>query len=185
MKYRIVRLAYKHKGVRERVSIAAMKSHRVSVVAKRAKCSEKVVYRMFRALGIDPVPDRNTVGGRGELRVREFLKKRGLTPILLRHDSPWDIECGGVRIDVKTSRWDQSGGWNFTIHHGGALREVCDCYIFRLEKSPWSKCAIHLIVPAPVGVKGVHISMRSLLTRWGIYFNRFDLLVKRRTAEAA
>jgi len=54
----------------------------------------------------------------------------------------------------------------------------CDSKVITLlmENVPGFKAAIHLVIPSPIGQKVLAISLRSLLCRFGRYYNRFDLL---------
>lgn len=92
------------------------------------------------------------------------------------HDS-FDIFYGDRRIEVKASEFNGEC-WRFNIHRHGVINETgIYAYIFRLDNVPgFIPCAIHLVIPAPIRRSTIAISMRSLLTYWGRFFNRVDYI---------
>src|SRR5262249_50773732 len=70
------------------------------------------------------------------------------------------------RVEVKCglpSAIDGLPTWRFNIHRHGVLNEETDFYILRLERVPYSKRPVHLLFQAPLRVKVVTVSLRSLL----------------------
>lgn len=108
---------------------------------------------------------------RGHGYTVKFMPTRG-------EKSPYDLLVNWNRVEVKVCPFlKNKNEWQFNIHRHGSLDEsMVDVYILRLEKVPGFKAAIHLVIPSPIGQKVVHISLRSLLARYGRYYNRFDLL---------
>ena len=53
--------------------------------------------------GLERILFIHRTGGKGELDVRAWLRSRGLNPIRQAYWSPFDIECNGYRIEVKTA----------------------------------------------------------------------------------
>lgn len=94
----------------------------------------------------------------------------------------FDVAVAGKCVEVKVgiprfNNRSQLTCWRFNIHRRGRLSEVgVDAYVLRLESVPGFKAAVHLIVPAPIGRTTLQITLRSLLTRWGQYYNRFDFI---------
>ncbi len=92
--------------------------------------------------------------------------------------SPYDLLVGEKhRVEVKVCARRTDGFWFFNIHRHGILDESSvDAYILRLEQVPEFKCALHLVIPAPIKRSTVTISLRSLITRYARYYNRFDYI---------
>lgn len=91
----------------------------------------------------------------------------------------YDILANGKRIEAKQSEFGsgRKQAWFFNIHRHGVVEESqVDFYILRLEAAPIFKAAIHLVLPAPIGRPTIVISLRSLLVRYGKYYNRVDLI---------
>lgn len=126
-----------------------------------------------------PEIDSDEKGREAVYAVAAWLGAHGYpVSIQKEHTSPFDLLCAGKRIEVKVSpRRPSDNIWFFNIHRHGIMSEgAVDVYILRLENVPDFKYAIHLIIPAPIGKATVQISLRSLITRFGRYYNRFDLL---------
>lgn len=122
------------------------------------------------------LPEVPMTGRNGEMVVNNWLRNRGYESELTSYHSPFDLRCNGKRVEVKCAKYCH-GEWVFNIHRKGVLNESeVDVYIFRLEQVPDSKAAIHLILPAPIGITTIKMTLRSLLTRYGQYFNKFELL---------
>ena len=51
-----------------------------------------------------------------------------------------------------------------------------DAYIFRLEGLPDSKKPLHLVIPAPLKSLTVGITLRSLITTYGRYYQNVLIL---------
>lgn len=119
-----------------------------------------------------------------EKKVEAWLRGHGLRVERRQYNSPHDMLVNGKRVEIKTARKRLDGVWAVNIHRHGKVDETgTDFYIFRLERIPGFKYAIHLVVPSPVATPTINFSLRSLLTRWGVYFNRLDLLGGVRPAE--
>ena|ERR1700679_1917299 len=111
-------------------------------------------------------------------QVTAFLRRYKFSVHEQQFHSPFDLLVNNKRIEVKAAGFDTTKKfWLFNIHRHNVLDETnVDIYILRLENVPGFTYAIHLIIPAPLGVFNVQISLRSLLTRWGKYFNNIDAL---------
>jgi hypothetical protein len=112
-----------------------------------------------------------TDGAAGELRVYQLLRRYGRKVQMGRYNEPFDILVDdSKRIEVKTCPSVNLRGrtaWCFNIHRHGTLDENnVDAYILRLEGVPEAKAALHLLVKAPLGVKRVNITLRSLFDRY-------------------
>lgn len=83
------------------------------------------------------------------------------------YNSSFDLLVDGKwRCEVKTSRptnRKQHRSWFVNFHRHGKLSESVDLYIVRLEEVPEHKYAIHMLIKAPVGIKTMAFSMRSLI----------------------
>lgn len=113
--------------------------------------------------------------------VIRWLDTKGLKFEAAGFHSPFDGLVNGKKVEVKSAN-PHAGRlhttWMINIQRNGKLNErEVDFYIFRLSGVPEFKNAIHLVVPAPLGKYTVAITMRSLLTRWGRFYNRVDFLL--------
>ncbi len=116
------------------------------------------------------VSERNVVNW---LRLKGFPDARSMN-----YDSHYDIYVNDKRVEVKVAKAQKDrqnhSVWRFNIHRHGVLKETgVDAYILRLEDVPEFTYAIHLILPAPLGVMSVSITMRNLITRYAKYFENF------------
>lgn len=117
-----------------------------------------------------------------EDKVIRWLKARGFEVVATK--GPFDCVINGKRVEIKCADLgsyiqpgNYSAHWSFNIHrHNKVDESQVDVYVFRLDGVPGFKSAIHLIIPAPLNTKNIHITFRSLMTKWGQFFNRFDLL---------
>jgi hypothetical protein len=113
------------------------------------------------------------IGLRAEERIASFLKGKPYfrSVIQCAYNNPYDLVVDGHRVEVKcaAARPDSDRPdsliWTFNLHRHGILSEQTDLYLLRLEKVPYSKAAIHMLLKAPVGVTTLYISMRSLLNQ--------------------
>ena len=112
-------------------------------------------------------------------RVQGWLKGRGITCTVAPYICPYDLVSGRLRIEVKVAPAIKRRGrrtWTFNIHRHGKLQEAqVDFYVLRMEGVE-SKNALHLVVPAPIGVKVISITLRSLIITWARYVNRWDYI---------
>lgn len=95
----------------------------------------------------------------------------------------WDILVDGRwHIEVKTAgRRDIRGvpGWVFNIHRHGVLDESkVDFYVLRLEEVPYSKYAIHLLLPSPLKQLTLLVTFRKFLNGFGQYAEAFHKFCK-------
>ena len=120
----------------------------------------------------------NTIfGKKAEIAICKWLRQVHKIPsqVVTQYKAPFDILANGYRVECKVSSYNKlpyGWGWSFNIHRHGILNESqTDFYVLKLCNVPGFIYAIHLVVPAPIGIPVVIISLRSLLTRWGKYFN--------------
>ncbi len=147
-------------------------------VGKKLGCSPIYANYLRRSKGIPPRLARRAAWNRDELAVCSWLQRRGLRPERSGYGDPHDIICRktGMRVEVKSAKLSH-GFWKFNIHRHGKLNESqVDAYILRLNGIPFSKNAIHLILPSPLRRYTINISLRSLLTIYAKYFNEFKYL---------
>lgn len=95
----------------------------------------------------------------------------------------WDILVDDRwHVEVKTARPREingSVGWYFNIHRHGVLDESkVDLYILRLEKVPYSKYAIHLLLPSPLKQFTLAVTFRKLLNGFAKYAEAFQQFCK-------
>lgn len=110
-----------------------------------------------------------------------WLYRSGFEVEKMSYRFPYDLLVNGKRVEVKEAKFSKQC-WTFNIHRHAKLDEShVDVYILRLKNVPGFKASIHLIIPAPLKTKVIRISMRSLLTRYGIWFNNFKALEKSKT----
>ena len=147
------------------------------IAARFGLNSVQALHNHARRLGLQlPRTTKPMKGDNGEYAVYQWLAHKGFKPQMATYASPYDLTCNGKRIEVKRANCINNK-WQFSIHRHSKLDESqVDVYIFRLEDVPTFKSAIHLVLSAPIKRKKVEISLRSLLTRYGQYYNRLDLL---------
>jgi len=94
-----------------------------------------------------------------------------------KHADSFDLIYQEKRIEVKASRMDQSGLWHFNVHRHGVIKEDgIFAYILRLEGVPGFEHALHLVIPAPLKVYTLVLSLRSLILHWGRFANNLQLI---------
>lgn len=130
-----------------------------------------------------PINRRMMIGRRAESLIASHLAGSwGRTVERQDYYAPFDLLIDGThRVELKTAQPSMHRGkphWRFNIHRHGKLVENCDFYLFRLEKVPFSKAAIHLVVPAPIGKKTIIFSFRSLLSDGSQYVSDFYRLAR-------
>lgn len=106
------------------------------------------------------------LGSDAETSVAQLLRAHGRTVISQGYYDPFDLLVDGRRIEVKSATPRTDGGnlfWLFNLHRHGVIAEDYDAYVFRLEAVPYSKYAVHLFAPAPIGRMSFAVSFRSLL----------------------
>lgn len=116
-----------------------------------------------------------TVGGKGEAGVASWLRRTVGQPTRMRPHSPYDMTINGWKIEAKCGNFSK-GRWNISIHRHGKLKETADFYVFRLLGCPYWKTALHLVVPAPLKVKTVVLTPRTLISKWVRYVNAISQL---------
>lgn len=113
----------------------------------------------------DGLPQR--AGLRAQITIRSLLSSYGRTVKKMPYTSSYDLLVDDWRCEIKDAkpRVDGAGGkkWFFNIHRHGELKEDCDVYIFRLEDVPGFKKSVHLLLPAPIGLKSMAFTLRSLI----------------------
>jgi len=117
---------------------------------------------------------RQLTGKNGQIRVWQWLANHGIDATYAKYQDSYDLIVGHLHIEVKTAHFSR-GLWRFNIHRHGKLKEgEVHWYILRLLGVPGFKSAIHLVIPSPIGTPNVQISIRSLVTRWGRFYNKVD-----------
>jgi len=131
-----------------------------------------------------------TFGVQAERRVISMLRQKGFRSIKWNHpnhfpdgESWWDINADGWLLEVKASSFSKkSGGWQFNLHRHGKLNaNALTAYIFCLQKVPETgKSWTYLVIPSTeLSVKlTVRISMRTLLSKYALFVDRWDLILK-------
>lgn len=116
-------------------------------------------------------------GYEGEYKALWWLyKKLGVGSVTSSADRHFDAICLGKKIEVKTGIRNRKG-WTFILSRKGVFDETgVDFYILRLENYAGDPHAIHLIVPAPIGMRAVRITLSSLMEKWSKFYDRFDLI---------
>jgi len=118
------------------------------------------------------------MGSIAEYKVGSLLSSYGRKVERQTWASPFDLLVDGYRVEVKCAKPQVRRGsgipqWQFNIHRHGILSEHADFYILRLEKVPFTKAAIHMLLRAPLGRLTVIISFRSLLNGQAIHVADF------------
>jgi hypothetical protein len=109
---------------------------------------------------------KSRVGALAEHAAVRYLRCSGIASKRVgQHLSAWDIETiGGLHIEVKASVFSR-GKWVFNVHRHGILTESgVDYYMIGLTGGPLGKARSWLTLSAPIGVKSVALSFRTLLT---------------------
>lgn len=112
-----------------------------------------------------------------ERRVYQWL--RNYLPEISRakYRGACDMAYRDKQIEVKVAKLRTDHTWQFSLQRHNVLSETdVDFYILRLEDVPFAKAAIHLVVPAPLGTPTLKITFRTLMAKWGQYWNRIDLI---------
>lgn len=129
--------------------------------------------------------NKQDIGLIGEDRVKALLMGPSYQRSVIRcpYKCPYDLVIDGLRTEVKCAAPRKDGeygiAWQFNIHRHGMLSEDTDIYILRLEKVPYSGCAMHMLLAAPIGKLTVLVSMRSLLNQeWAEAVSDFYALAK-------
>jgi len=126
--------------------------------------------------------DAQHLGNDGQEHVRQILYNQHRRVQMGARSGPgadkWDILVDDRwHVEVKTARPRDIDGrptWVFNIHRHGILDESkVDLYVLRLEKVPYSKAAIHLLIPSPLRVFTLEVSFRKLLNGFGRYSEPF------------
>lgn len=116
-----------------------------------------------------PLSKAQELGRHGEYAVGQILSGSGRRVRRMHRRGPYDLLVDGeFRVEVKSAEPQDDNGspvWKFNIHRHGKVVEETDFYILRLEKVPFTKAAIHLLLRAPLGTPTVNVSFRSLLNK--------------------
>lgn len=114
-----------------------------------------------------------------ERRVCTWLRRYIPNARPAQHGEKGDIICGSKHVEVKSCRGRNKGEWGFNLQRHGVLDETdIDAYILRLDNVPGFERAIHLVLPAPFRRSTITITLRSLMTYWGRFFNRTDYIMR-------
>jgi hypothetical protein len=117
-------------------------------------------------------------GFNGERAVLSTLRRHGHAVEHMPGSSHFDLLVdGNIRVDVKTASPQMYKGrltWFFGIHHPWKTLADTDIYILRLEKLPFYKGALHLLLKAPFPVQTIHITINSLLTTYSPLITAFE-----------
>lgn len=131
---------------------------------------------------------------KSEMHERELAKFR----ILLARNNSWmrgvktramsinlcgfDLFAGSCRIEFKAAEpriVASTRRWSFNIHrHGQVQSGRCDVYVFRISRIAEFKNGLYLIVPEKeIGdTLTVQVSLRSLISKWAKWVNRWDVI---------
>lgn len=116
----------------------------------------------------DGVPQRN--GKLAEKRICDILrhfgrevKRKGYYDTFdLLIDQRWRCEVK-VAYPAKNVAHHNAVRWHVNFHRHGKLKEDCDLYIIRLEEVPGFTAAVHLVMPAPLGIMAKAFTLRTLI----------------------
>lgn len=121
------------------------------------------------------------VGLDGQRAVAVWLRANGVRADWQYYHSPFDLDCSGTRVEVKTARERTIGGrsaWVVALHNKGVLDETrADVYILRLENFPMGaeRSDVHLVVPSPIGKTALFLTTANI-NRWSKYINNLEPL---------
>lgn len=91
------------------------------------------------------------------------------------YHSPFDLLVRSFKVEVKCAK-PIKGEWKFNIHRHNKVKESnVDFYILRLDKFPYSKKAMHLVLKAPLRKPTVTVTIRSLLEKYHGQCNQVDV----------
>lgn len=138
-----------------------------------------------------PIPGTGHAKGKSaEVEVAAILCSMGFPAVLAPHPSPFDIDCAGVRVEVKFAslcycdKNSIKNHWQFNIHRHGVVNESeVDVYVLVCGGSRVEKCRYFLVVPAPLAAATYQVSIRSLKTRHLQYLNRWEIISQSRIAK--
>lgn len=104
-------------------------------IAKRLGLMAGTVSTKLRGIGIPSNDRTHAVARRGEEAVLWKLLDLGFDATLVSDREPYDIDCGGARIEVKTSRLnrDNSLTWSFTRMARSNLKPDGTTYIYERD----------------------------------------------------
>jgi hypothetical protein len=121
---------------------------------------------------------------KASIKVRAWLNAHGIKAYAAGYHDAFDFRTEyGDNVEVKWCALIKSAKgrvaewkWQFNIHRHGVLDESqVDFYVLRCEPGPAKEFlgenAFHLVIPAPLGVKVMVITPRSLLTRHAKFYN--------------
>lgn len=99
------------------------------------------VASLSKELGLEMKDSQYNQGSLGEDKAAKILERLGLSPVRQRTTAPYDIDVGGVHVDVKTAYVnEQHGGVSFTLTswaQGGVHTDFFMCLAFvRGKKEP-------------------------------------------------
>jgi hypothetical protein len=126
---------------------------------------------------------RITNGRAGQFKVERWLRKIGklrtrMAPWHCPYDLLVETDTRGVfnRVEVKSSDFCQ-GRWFFNIHrHNKMTENHVDFYVLRLDKFPYRRKAMHLVIKSPIGKRTIKMTLQGLVSKYGVHANRTDLL---------
>lgn len=119
---------------------------------------------------------------RSNLRAMSAWMRGVKTSAMPRTSSGFDLLVRRCRIEFKTAEPRIIGGarrWHFNIHrHGQVQSGRCDVYVFRISRIAEFKNGLYLIVPEKeIGdTLTVQVSLRSLISKWAKWVNRWDVI---------
>lgn len=103
-------------------------------------------------------------GQKSEAKVAAWLKRFGYAVSQTPYGCPFDLLVNGWQCEVKHATPSEEGKWKFNIHRHGELNEsFVDFYIFSLDGVPFSKQSVYVLKKAPMGVKTIEMSFRTLM----------------------
>jgi carboxypeptidase C (cathepsin A) len=110
-------------------------------------------------------------------KIRYHLKNAGFSEIKSAKGRPSVLIVDGVRVAVKQANLSNNL-WKFNFHVHNELNESdLDAYLLLLNGVPGcGAMALYLILPAPIGVKGIWISFSSLMRKYRDNIEAWKLL---------
>ena len=116
---------------------------------------------------------------------RHWLSSHGIKVAIASYYSPFDLYTpNGTRLEVKHSlfsrRHNGQHSWQFNIHrHNKVDGSHVDFYILRADVSPVLQALgfdtpVYLVIPSPIEVPTVSISLRTMLSKWGWSANAYE-----------
>lgn len=109
-------------------------------------------------------------GKAAEGSVAALLRKAGRKIKMRGYYDRIDMDVDGLHVELKAARPCTNSqltvSWRFSLHrHGKISQELPDFYLLRLEQVPYTKHAIHLIIPGDTKTKTFSVGINGLLSQ--------------------